>query len=230
MKNLKENKFFKMTSIVAMMFGFTLLTSCGSSSDAVANRGVTTTTLFGFVPGGSGVTTSVTELEDQFFDKDLEVEREYDSAWGFRDNELSQEDGLWHDFEESSDKINVTLSDIDGDRRGSDSLTKEEIVDSIFDNETEIGRSLSIEITPIPICLISQQNVERKLGYEVVHRLANGRTVVHIISPDLPLYLNPLITVQTDSVELLRVFETQRTEYVKALTWIGNYGVNYYCQ
>ncbi len=230
MKTLTINKFFGGAYTLTLLLGLAFfMTSCGSSGSSVSST--TTTTLVGVIPGGSTVATNVEQLEDQFEDLDIDISRSYESAWGFLDNELSQDDGLWFDYSVSGDSFRVQMSDAEDTSLGSKTFSKNDILDQIFDNDTELGRSRSVSINRIPLCLLSAEGqVEQKLAYEVIHTLTNGNTVVHIVSPDLPLYLNPLLTAQTDSVEFLRILSTQRTSYTKALTWIGNQEIRYYCQ
>jgi len=213
-----------MKTIFTLLLTSLILVSCGSD-----RTGTTTSTTIPEIISGNTVDAvdTVEELRDQFEDKTLTVTSAYSSAIGQYDNNWNHK----YKYSISNALLVTQVVDSNGDEVASFRDSKEEIVEQIFDT-SKFGEAQSASLQPIALCIVNRNTFqsEQILGYVVTHTLLNNETVTRVVSPDLPLHLNPLVALSSDTEELWWIFNTKTHFGSKELNQLGlSYLIDYNC-
>ncbi len=214
-----------MKTLFTLLLTSLILVSCGKDRDGTT----TPTTLAPEVITGNtvGQVDTIEELRDQFDDLSLTVSTSFNSAIGLYDNNGD------HKFKYSISGSNLVtqIVDANGDAIDNFSDTKEEIIDQIFDT-SKFGEAQSARLAPISLCILNTNSgdLEQILGYVVTHSLLNGDSVERVVSPDLPLHLNPVYSSHSQNEDLFWIFDTVKHFGLKNIYQLGlSYRLIYNC-
>ncbi len=214
-----------MKTLFTLLLTSLVLVSCGKDR----NGSTTSTTIPPEIITGNTVeqVDTLEELRDQFDDMSLTVSSGYSSAIGQYNNE-----GI-HKYKYSISGSSLVTSVVDVQSEEVDRFTdsKEEIVDQIFDT-SKFGEAESARMETIQLCVVNTNSgaVEQVLGYEITHNLLNGETVTRVVSPDLPLHLNPLHASNTITTGSWWIFDSKSHFGSKTLNRLGlSYLIDYHC-